>query len=64
MIKQILTKLKNLFKKLCYSSVDTTSHDAIDAPSTPEGQLITKNLSSKNYSSLDQKAQSLVKIYP
>jgi len=62
MIKHLLTKLKNLIKKLIPSSNNSTSHDANDNSSTAEGQLITKELKTKNYPSLDQKAQSLVKI--
>jgi len=61
MIKHLLTKLKNLIKKLIPSSANKNNFDTSDENSatTP---LITKNLSSKNYTSLDQKAQSLVKI--
>jgi len=74
MIKQILTKLKNLLNWITYSEfreseklktkdLITTSAPLITKDLiTAEGQLITKDLKTKNYSSLDQKAQSLVKI--
>ena len=50
MIKQILTKLKNLFNWITSSEFRESE------------KLKTKDLITKNYSSLDQKAQSLVKI--
>lgn len=62
MIKQILTKLKNLLNWITSSEFRESEKLKTKDLITTSAPLITKDLITKNYSSLDQKAQSLVKI--
>lgn len=62
MIKQILTKLKNLLNWITSSEFRESEKLKTKDLITASAPLITKDLKTKNYSSLDQKAQSLVKI--